>query len=1100
MLEIMKQNTIDSHSQFHQNKQPLSPPRYREETELKSSKNKYSTATANLVHTTKAFVHIFLEEDRDKGLTEDVCNPLPEKAIPEHPPHIWENHYQEWLDSAVDPSIISLNVESLDGTMGEDEPIERLCYGVERNKTPAFGGWPKPISDRYRHCIPGGFFVSGVDPLTGTRRQWGQFKPDTPYTYKEHPDGFGIEAKTKTIKYEAPKGVPTEAMFLDVTWKISRRVAKRAGLYKEWKKRAKEAFKISGCTNYKEFLREWSDRYFWKWVLENPQVAIAITEGAKKAGALLTQGIAGISIPGIHNGCPYLKDEYGHKIGLPQLLPDLKLFATKDREVSIIFDNDNKPKTILNVRKATERLGKLFAVSGCKVSVVRWLNCPEKGVDDLISSKGKNYFESVFKGRLSLADYKLEVFLALYPDLTINERYFPESLVFPDEAKLIGLCGLHGTGKTYRLAQEVSRILETGEQRILVITHRKQLSRELCRRFNIDYRTDIRGEELGEGVFGYGLCIDSLHGKAKIMPFDPDHPQWEDAIVIIDEVEQVLWHLLNGGTCQNNRVRILRTLQRLLQNVAQSQKGKIFIADADLCSISINYIEQLIGYKISKFIVKNEFIPNARFCHLFKDQNPGGVIRAAEYNINKGHKIIIHTDGQKYDSKWGTRSQEIYFKKKFPEAKVLRIDSDTVKDKNHPAFRCVDKLNEILIRFDIVICSPVIETGVSIEVDHFNSVYVISHGVQTVDAVCQTMQRVRTDIPRYVWAKSYSPTRIGNGSNDIKSILSSCSKLASVHIALLMKMGITEANDVTFYEENDEVKTFSPSLIAWAKRAVVINNQNYNFADCLISKIERIGYEVSGLKMPDAPMMTVNKEMKNIKETNYNDHKKRVSKSTSIDDKTYQEWKERDDLTEAEEETLKKAEISRKYLTDNVNSDLVEKDDDGWFKKIQLHYYLTHGKPFIADKEKQKLATLKEASDNGELFKPDVCKSTLVTKLFCLEILDIMQFFNPDKVFTHESLKEWFEKINNPMTRFQVKTILGVTIGKELSAIAVAQRILRVLGLKLELFERRRLNPGEEATRIYRGCDINHDGRLAVFDRWFERDSLKQQEQESLVA
>ncbi len=1065
------------------------------------------------------------------------------------PFYIWESHWQEWRDSCVDPSIISLNVESLDGTMGESEPIEKLCYAVERNKTNAYNGWPKSVIDRYKHTTNGGWWVNGVDPLTGVVRQWGQFKSDRPYTYQEHPDGFGSgsEPKIKTIKYEAPKNVPTEAMFLAVSYRIGYRVAKRNGLGREYGKRIlsearklektlkSQKIKTKGFDSSRkprsngdksgngdqpryrgvsddnsrsrsqtsaiqevriltsEFL-DTCDRYFWKWVQSKTEIAIAITEGAKKAGALLTQGIAGISIPGIFNGCPCQKDEYGHKIGFPQLLPDLQLFTGNDREINICFDNDHKLKTRLNVKKATERLGKLFAVTGCKVSVMQWVNCPEKGIDDLIKSKGQDYFESVFKARLSLADYKLKGILTLFPDLTICERYIPESLVFPEKAKLIALRSLHGTGKTEKLAREVQKALNNG-QRVIIIVHREQLARELARRFNIDYRTDINKKDLGSGQFGYSLCIDSLHDKAKIMPFDPDHPQWEDAVIIIDEVEQVLWHLLNSPTCQKNRVRILKTFKRLLQRIALSKEGKIFIADADLSSISINYIEQLIGLKVPKYIVDNSYVPDAsRLLYRFLKKDPGELIAKLEENAKLGQKIICHTDGQKYKSTWGTRALESYLRKKFPSLKILRIDRKSVKDKNHPAFGCVDKLNEILPQFDIVICSPVIETGVSITVDHFDSVYVLSHGVQTVDSVCQTMQRIRSNIPRYVWCRNYSPTRIGNGSNDIKNLLKSTHKLAFAHINLLMRMGIEEANEITFYEENEDIKSFSPSLIAWAKRAVIINNQNYNFADNLFSKAERIGYKIVDIDDEEKDFTEVKKEVKEVAKGNYKNHTKRVEESPELDDNTYQEWQERDDLTEAQEETLKKAQISRIYATNRVNSELIEKHDNGWFNQLQLHYYLIYGKCFIGDKEKKALAKLKEQSDNGELFKPDVCKNSLVTRIFCLETLNIEQFFDPEKEFTHESLKEWYEKIDNPVVRFQVKTILGVSIGKERSAIAVAQRILKVLGLKLELKERRRVNKGEEATRIYRGCEIDHDDRLAVFDRWLERDLAKDKE------
>ena len=419
-------------------------------------------------------------------------------------------------------------------------------------------------------------------------------------------------------------------------------------------------------------------------------------------------------------------------------------------------------------------------------------------------------------------------------------------------------------------------------------------------------------------------------------------------VVVIDEVEQVLWHLLNGGTCRENRVKLLTNFKKLLQRAALSQEGKIFIADADLCSISINYIEQLIGYKVPKFIVKNDYVPDLkRLLFHLKEKNPSGLLKQLENNLKQGHKVIVHTDGQTYASKWGTLNLEAYLRNKFPDKNILRVDGKSVKDKTHPALGCIDKLNEVFPKFDIVICSPVIETGVSINCDHFDSVYVLSHGVQTIDAVVQTLQRVRSNVPRYLWTKSFSPNQIGNGATDIKHFLSSTHKLASTQIKLLQSMGITEANNVVFYEENDDLKTCAPSLLAWAKRAVVINHQNYHFSKNLIKNLEGLGYELQEKRIEKEEMEAVSESMKEIKKENYGNYKDRVSSSPDLEDKTYQEWKERDDLTEAEEETLKKAEISRCYLTDEVNPSMVEKHDQGWLTKLQLLYYSTVGNQYL---------------------------------------------------------------------------------------------------------------------------------------------------------
>lgn len=78
------------------------------------------------------------------------------------------------------------------------------------------------------------------------------------------------------------------------------------------------------------------------------------------------------------------------------------------------------------------------------------------------------------------------------------------------------------------------------------------------------------------------------------------------------------------------------------------------------------------------------------------------------------------------------------------------MDAETVADPSHPAFGCIENINEVVVNYDIVLASPTIETGISIDVNHFDSVWCLANGVQTVDAVCQTIERVRSDVDRHI--------------------------------------------------------------------------------------------------------------------------------------------------------------------------------------------------------------------------------------------------------------------------------------------------------------------------------------------------------------
>lgn len=196
-----------------------------------------------------------------------------------------------------------------------------------------------------------------------------------------------------------------------------------------------------------ERLGKIEDRGFWPWLIETPRIPLVLTEGAKKAGAVITSSYVSISLPGIYNGYRQPKDEWGRKTGEARLIPQLELLAKGGREIIFCFDHDDKPETVKNVRTAIALTGTLLQLQGASVSVITWQN-PEKGVDDLIVKRGVDYFRSLYKSRISLSNFKLSASLDIskYKPLTVNQRYLSDNLVPPDQTQLIGLKSPKNTG------------------------------------------------------------------------------------------------------------------------------------------------------------------------------------------------------------------------------------------------------------------------------------------------------------------------------------------------------------------------------------------------------------------------------------------------------------------------------------------------------------------------------------------------------------------------------------------------------------------------------------------------------------------------------
>jgi hypothetical protein len=1021
-------------------------------------------------------------------------------------------HIQEWEASGIDPEITALNMVSLDG----NEPYEQLFYSDSIKRLNS-GRLPSWILKKYSHIEHGGWWASGIDPLTGEDDLWGCFKPDKPR----------IDAiKGKYQKYEHPLKAGATLFCLRVTWKIGLKIAINNGLENEYRQRIQAQQKATeesekayadkttttinngnqiesdfhrrdkGVDTFNErprietevFSAKWTeDVGFWDWVKANPQIDITPTEGVKKAAAILSQGYCAIGLPGIWGG--YRKNE-----GKPCLLPQLEIFSNGGRQFKFAFDQDEKPKTRLNNRKAVWHTAKLLQDKGCSVSIIEW-EAWIKGVDDLIVAKGAKHFTECYSKALSFDDWQADGLKSLTHKVALrldsSTKYIGE-FTPPPSAKLICLKAPKGSGKTEWLVKICADAQNRG-QKVIVITHRKQLGDALCKRFGIDYVKDLKDSDT-KGVFGFGLCFDSLRrgGQAK---FDPD--DWQGCIVILDECEQSIWHLLNARTeVAKHRVEVLRNFQELIQNTLSSDQGKVYFSDADLSDLSIDYVKSLSSFSIEPWIAVKEGNPTPWKVTVW--DKPELVVGTAISYVRQGKRIIISVDGQKAKSKWGTRTLEKTFRKLFPDLRILRIDSESIADPSHPACGCVGNLNEVLINYDIVICSPSVETGASIDIKgHFSAVFDIAQGVIPVASVLQRMSRLRESVPRHVWAKGFGIGRIGNGSTSPKRLVESQQTQFKVNFNLLAQ------ND--FQCDFDSVTNFQPqALRTWAKMAARINAGMLRYQHEIIRALVAEGHTIVNgdydqLRENDDEVEAPDKIKEDVtqsRDEGYEEHCEAIALAPTPDKNRYKTLKEKQSRIPEELHELRKGELSQRYSEELVSNELVKLDDEGEYAKAQLHYYFTTGREFLTDRDKLVMEKQLESGE-GKVFLPDANRHLKGGKIGVLEILGTKNLLAQDTEFSNESQVLIDLSIKAKQHIAFIKDVLGVTVKQEDSPIAVGQKILRqCFGLALSNPVRR--GAKGQQLRYYQPAQIP-ELRQQALEVWLARDLAAKAEAESTV-
>jgi hypothetical protein len=968
------------------------------------------------------------------------------------------NYLNEWQASGVDEQLTQLNVIPLEGSC----PSEYLLYSeaIPRRND---GRVSEQFLKRYAHIEDGGWWCSGIDLLTGEDDLWGCFKPDRPRS---------SDKKGKPIKYEHPPKVPTGIFALRLPLHIWQRIADRYG--------------VEILTT--DIDPKQSDFGFWQWLIKHPAIPLCLTEGAKKAGALLSIGYAAIALPGVNSGYRTPKDEYGNRIGKSRLIPQLQKLADSRREIYIVFDRDSKPNTLKAVNAAVRKMGYLLRESGALVKIVTWESQLGKGVDDLIANWGQTSFEAVYAKALPLETWKAKTWtqLTYTPQIPLNKRYLPE-IEISETAKLVGIKSPKGTGKTKLLEKIVSTALAKG-QRVLVIGHRIQLVQALCQRFGLKYVTELKNNPDAIAK-GYGLCIDSLHpdSSAHFQAID-----WSNAVVIIDEVEQVLWHGLNSLTCKDNRVAILKSLKILMQNILGGE-GQVYVADADLSDTSLDYLMSLSGINLEPFIIENDWKPNSENCwqvYNYSENTPKLLVKDLEKHIEQGGKPFVCLSAQKLKSQWGTRTLEAYLEKKFPQKKILRIDSESLADPQHPAYGCMSNLDRILGDYEIVLVSPSIETGVSIELKHhFTAVWCIAQGIQAENTVRQTLGRIRANIPRYIWCATYGFNKIGNGSTSIPALLTSGQRLTQLNIRLLQQSD---------FETIDEVDTEfqAESLLCWAKMAVRFNAAMISYRDSVLAGLREEGHQVQEVaNLPSKVEKNVDSESKietkslveaiaEVREQNYQAECEAIATAKNLTDEEYLSLNRRMVKTNTQRKQLRKFELHKRYCLP-VTPELVTLDDDGWYQQLKLHYFLTVGNAFLAERDATVARKMLEQGE-GSLFLPDFNSSQLGATIGIMEILGIPRLLadlNRELSNYDEDLKAMAAiAIQN---RLEIKTATKIGIAKNASPVTIVRYFIDRMGFGLQCIR----CGGDRRKRIrYYQIVSPQDDRELVFQQWLSAD------------
>lgn len=626
---------------------------------------------------------------------------------------------------------------------------------------------------------------------------------------------IAIDKKGRPRRYYQPQGKPLEVFCPLVTVEVWQLVAAKAGLLMP----DLPAIGLNG-----EALG------FWDWVIASG-CSIVITEGEKKAAALISRGYAAIGLPGIYTG--YRVTERGdwvtktngtqyQKAAARELHQALEPLDTAERAITILFDYRAGDYSQSQEFKAASTLSKLFKSAIAKIGK---LLGPVKGVDDFLVANGDidTVIAEASPSQETSEGWKLQKWLRLRgftPDRIINSKYFDAPA--PESGTVTAIKSGLGTGKTEWVKNKIAIDLR-GLQ--INLGYRNSLLLQQCEKWGSNHWDEHKGYLFTKDPDGrLSLCVDSLL-KLPIDMFEYAVQHIRGMTVILDESVSVIKHALTSSTLFGKRLEILERLE-LICKLAD----RVILSDGNQSDIVVDYIAKISGKKSVK--IENIFTgytPPIFFVNAGKKSK-----KWLSAEILKSPCPAIATDSLRDAEALALRLRQshgpglLLTSKTITEpwAREFLKDPDAYIRKYKPAW---------------IIFSPTAESGIDISIqNYFSDVFCWFVGVIAVDEAVQISRRVRHPERIIILCperglKSRSSTGIFEAE-----IIKALAEFGDTEARLLVE----DELQLQKIREDLAAQIVTPHTILWAKLQAKAELERANLREYLLKAFELGGYSV----------------------------------------------------------------------------------------------------------------------------------------------------------------------------------------------------------------------------------------------------------------
>lgn len=341
------------------------------------------------------------------------------------------------------------------------------------------------------------------------------------------------------------------------------------------------------------------------------------------------------------------------------------------------------------------------------------------------------------------------------PPGLLQERFLPNELIPLQEGVTI-IKSPKGSGKTTVLRNVVDEAKRKGKS-VLLIGHRQTLLRSMAQRLGLrcyfDLVTQNGKDGDGTGEQGpakqmkvnnnptrhYAVCMDSLQGRLNTQEDKYD-------VIILDEVEQVISHLLVSKTLRLDRRRIYNVFRYYLRNAKS-----VYLLDADMNAPTVIMLREVLSDEKSRsyHMIQNTY-PTGEGKEIRVYQGDGHLRSVMERMLADGKRLYVCSN-----SKTEIDALEIRFQTLFGESKkIFKVTSDNSQDAKVQEF--LSDVSNRILECDVLLASPAIGTGIDITFPNGEAlvdatVGIFKSEITTHFDIDQQLSRVRNPKEIHVW-------------------------------------------------------------------------------------------------------------------------------------------------------------------------------------------------------------------------------------------------------------------------------------------------------------------------------------------------------------